>query len=166
MTIFSRHLTRAGAAALFSLFCLSAPALAQLNSDDTGNELFSTTSSGTTTTTALTTAGIVVTVVNITPEKNRRSALRLYLQANPAATQEALALGGGETMEDLSRFFGVSPQNLTAFAALTRAHRGLLTQILADELITDEEVLAFVKAIHASMSAHDALSEDARALEG
>lgn len=134
--------------------------------EDTGNETFLSTTSTSTTSTAMVTALGVLTVVTITPKPGNR-ALRRYLESNAVAVQDSLSTGSGDVVADLGAAFGLqdAARQQPAFASVLRAHHASLSPMLDDQVISEEELQAFIVTIYQGMLDHEVLLPAARQLE-
>lgn len=155
--------SRALLCATVALACAYPAALSA--QEDTGDETFLSSTSTTTTSSAVVTGLGVLTVVLVTP-KPRSSALQQYLQRNPVAVREALHMGAGVALDDLSQAFAVAPEHRGAFGALLRARRAELLAPYDDGVVTAEETGDFIRVVHAAMRADATLAATARSLEG
>lgn len=119
--------------------------------DDANSSTALSTTSSSVTSSAVSSGGILMTVYLLTP-KSKTAQLRLFMQNNRVALAAQAPVGAGDTLVDLSGAFGVdTPAQQRAFSALMRGQRAHLTRVLAHEHITHDQVMVFVRAIHAQM---------------
>ena len=171
----SRTLTALLAGAL--IFGLVAPAAAQDQSSDEGvvgqvvnNALSSTTLGGLLAIT--TTVGPFITTSQVVnnatgggqdtnqkpgqsnPERRRQRSnqVQLIIRGGGPALQQAVAVGGGEALDDMALMFAVPPRDHAAFAQLVREHRAQLLPLLDAEKVSAERTQAFMLTIERAMA--------------
>ena len=132
----SRHKPWLSAAIVCAIVASALPASAQSNEEAAAGFFSSATGAVylpfTTTTSVPTTsvAGTTVIIVMLISNKQPR-ALHMYLKENGASAREAIALGRGTGLDDLSTLFGVSSDNKDAFGRVLRTHRDELLDLIA-----------------------------------
>ncbi len=109
----------------------------------------------------LTLGGVATTIVAVI-KKAEPVALNHYLQENRALATEAVALGGGEGVDDIATLFQVSRSNRAAFAAILVSRREQLLPLIAGEQISPTQALEFARIVTSAMIRHPDLEGDVR----
>jgi hypothetical protein len=88
---------------------------------------------------------------------------QLFLRANAHQLEQDLALGGGQSIEDLAAMAEIQPEHLTRFGRLLREHRAELLSLARPSALTPERAAEFMQQIGGLARADAALAADGEA---
>lgn len=114
-----------------------------------------------------TTTGVVLTVWDATTSSTSSTSdtlfgscvhATLYFQQNATALEQAVALGAGESLEDLAQLAHIAPEDQAAFNQLLNARRGELLPLLSDPDFSEQHTRQISALILDAMRADARLS--------
>ena len=108
----------------------------------------------------VTTGAIVMIVIYLLKPSDGAALLQEYLQENQHAVAQDMAVGGGQSVDYLAGFFGVSPHHQDAFAEVLRHEYAVLAPMYTGEQVTIAQAGEFIAVITDAMMEHEGLRQD------
>lgn len=136
------HFKASGMAAFFAVVLWSSTAAAQTDPATAAEaNAYLTSSSSSTTTTIV--GGVILTVVLT----RKKTDLQRYLQDNAVAVKRDFGRGAGETFADIADVFGIAADDRPKFAALLRANRRDVLELVDPRTLDLDNTTRFVELV-------------------